>query len=137
MDFIIQHQTSAYLRLRLRSGRFTSAEGDVLEYALRHLRGVSDIQFFPFSGGITLHYEGDLEEILRKLRALHFNNVKLFAEKLGTSIDREELRRRKLSPAVKRSLRTKIFVETAADLLLPTPVQVGYHVYQLVTLKNL
>lgn len=137
MDFIIQHQTPAYLRLRLRSGRFSSAEGDVLEYALRHLRGVSDIKLFPFSGGITLHYDGDREEILRKLRALHFNNVKLFAEKLGNSIDQEELRQRKLSPAVKRSLRRKILVETAADLLMPMPIQVGYHVYQLVTLKNL
>ena len=53
------------------------------------------------------------------------------------ALEAEEIARRKLSPAVKRKLRCKVIAEAAADLLLPAPVQLGYHVYQLVTLKDL
>ena len=161
MDFTIEHQTVKYMRLRLRSGKFTKAERDVLTYALGHMKGVTKTELFPSSGGIILYYDGDREEILRKLRALRFTNVKLFAEKKETDdgtlrrgpisrtssgkacskeegrIGREELRRRDLSPVVKRRLRTRILLETAADIFLPMPVQVGYHVYQLVSLEEM
>ena len=61
----------------------------------------------------------------------------MFAEGLEESIGKEELARRKLSPELKRKLRCKVIAEAAADMLLPAPVQLGFHVYQLVTLKNL
>ena len=38
MKFVIQHQTSSYMRLRLCSGRFTKAEAEVLDYALSNLK---------------------------------------------------------------------------------------------------
>ena len=63
--------------------------------------------------------------------------MELFASELDDRISREELKRRKLSPEVKNRLRRKVLIETAADLLMPAPLQVGYHIYQLVTLKNL
>ena len=140
MDFVIQHQTASYLRLHLRRGRFSAAEAEVLEYleyALSNLKGVSCIKLYPSSGGIAFSYKGDKESILRRLRELQFQNVKMFAKNLGDSIGSEEIARRKLSPAVKRKLRCKVIAEAAADLLLPAPVQLGYHVYQLVTLKDL
>jgi hypothetical protein len=34
-------------------------------------------------------------------------------------------------------MRRKVIVEAAADILMPMPVQVGYHLYQLVTLRDL
>ena len=137
MDFVIQHQTASYLRLHLRRGRFSAAEAEVLEYALSNLKGISCIKLYPSSGGIAFSYKGDKESILRRLRELQFQNVKMFAKNLGDSIGSEEIARRKLSPAVKRKLRCKVIAEAAADLLLPAPVQLGYHVYQLVTLKDL
>ena len=75
--------------------------------------------------------------ILKKLRNLQFHNVKMFAEEIEESISTEELSRRKLSPELKRKLRCKVIAEAAADMLLPAPIQLGYHMYQLVTLKNL
>ncbi|MDO5477040.1 MAG: hypothetical protein Q4F43_08010 [Eubacteriales bacterium] len=137
MNYLIRHETSSYMRLQLRSGRFTSSEAEVLEYALSQLQGVSNIRLYPASGGIAFDYRGDRERILQKLRALQFHNVKLFAEELEDTISREEIARRKLSPAVKARLRRKVLVETAADVLMPMPLQVGYHMYQLVTLRNL
>ena len=137
MIFVIQHQTSSYMRLRLNGGRFTRTEAEVLEYALSNLKGVSGVRLYPASGGIAFSYKGDREVILKKLRNLHFHNVKMFAEEIEESISSEELSRRKLSPELKRKLRCKVIAEAAADMLLPAPIQLGYHMYQLVTLKNL
>ena len=138
MKFVIQHQTSSYMRLRLCSGRFSKAEAEVLDYALSNLKGVSGVRLYPASGGIAFSYKGDREVILKKLRNLQFHNVKMFAEEIEESISSEELARRKLlSPDLKRKLRCKVIAEAAADMLLPAPVQLGFHVYQLVTLKNL
>ena len=137
MKFVIQHQTSSYMRLRLCGGRFTGTEAEVLEYALSNLKGVSGVRLYPASGGIAFSYKGDRETILKKLRNLQFHNVKMFAEEIEQSIGTEELARRKLSPDLKRKLRCKVIAEAAADMLLPAPVQLGFHVYQLVTLKNL
>jgi hypothetical protein len=61
----------------------------------------------------------------------------MFAEKIDDTISSEELSRRKLSPEVKARMRRKVIVEAAADILMPMPVQVGYHLYQLVTLRDL
>ena len=47
------------------------------------------------------------------------------------------MERRHLTPELKRKLRTRILIECAADVFLPMPVQVAYHVYQLLTLKEL
>ena len=137
MKFVIQHQTSSYMRLRLCGGRFSGTEAEVLEYALSNLKGVSGVRLYPASGGIAFSYKGDRDTILKKLRNLQFHNVKIFAEELEESIGKEELARRKLSPELKRKLRCKVIAEAAADMLLPAPVQLGFHVYQLVTLKNL
>ena len=137
MKFVIQHQTSSYMRLRLNGGRFTRTEAEVLEYALSNLKGVSGVRLYPASGGIAFSYKGDREVILKKLRNLQFHNVKMFAEEIEESISTEELSRRKLSPELKRKLRCKVIAEAAADMLLPAPIQLGYHMYQLVTLKNL
>ena len=137
MKFVIQHQTSSYMRLRLNGGRFTRTEAEVLEYALSNLKGVSGVRLYPASGGIAFSYKGDREIILKKLRNLQFHNVKMFAEEIEESISTEELSRRKLSPELKRKLRCKVIAEAAADMLLPAPIQLGYHMYQLVTLKNL
>lgn len=137
MKFVIQHQTSSYMRLRLCEGRFTGAEAEVLDYALSNLKGLSGIRLYPASGGIAFFYKGDRQAILRKLQNLQFRNVKLFAEEIEESISTEELARRKLSPELKRKLRCKVLAEAAADMILPAPVQLGFHMYQLVTLKNL
>jgi hypothetical protein len=52
-------------------------------------------------------------------------------------ISAEEMRKRKLDPELKRKLRMRILGETIADAILPLPVQLAYHAYQMVTLKKI
>lgn len=52
-------------------------------------------------------------------------------------VSREELKVRKMDPMLKNKLRKRIILEAGADMLLPMPVQIAYHIYQLVTLKEL
>lgn len=52
-------------------------------------------------------------------------------------VSREELKVRKMDPMLKKKLRRRIILEAGADLLMPVPVQMAYHLYQLVTLKEL
>ena len=42
-----------------------------------------------------------------------------------------------MDPNLKKKLRRRITLEAGADLILPAPVQLAYHLYQLVTLKEL
>ena len=140
MRFTVEHETSTYMRLRLLMGHFSQAEAEILRYAMGKMKGVSGIRLYPSSGGIAFFCQKDPashQRILKKLRALHFKNVEMFARKIDNTIHLEELELRKLSPEIRKGLRRKVLLETAADLFLPTPIQVGYHVYQLVTLKDL
>ncbi len=51
-------------------------------------------------------------------------------------VSKEELKVRKMDPMLKNKLRRRIILEAGADLLMPLPVQIAYHIYQLVTLKE-
>ena len=137
MEYIIMHETSKYMRLRLRKGHITASQAEILRYVLEGQQGVSGIRIYPASGSISFSCEKEHGKILYKLKRLQFHNVEMFAKELDNRISTEELSRRKLSPEVKNRLRRKVLIETVADLLMPVPLQVGYHAYQLVTLRNL
>ena len=125
MEYIIMHETSKYMRLRLRKGHITASQAEILRYVLEGQQGVSGIRIYPASGSISFFCEKERGKILYKLKRLQFHNVEMFARELDNRISTEELSRRKL------------MIETVADLLMPVPLQVGYHAYQLVTLRNL
>ena len=72
-------------------------------------------------------------------KILKYAFVQMMAEKEeeNARISAEEMRNRKLDPELKRKLRMRILGETIADTVLPLPVQLAYHAYQMVTLKEL
>lgn len=137
MNYVIEHENRHRLRLRSLAGGFSAQESEVLQFALSQMKGVKDVSVYRATGGIALTYEGDRNYIISRLDSLQYKNVTLFAETLENKISKEELLERKLDSKAKRSLRKRILVEAAADLILPAPVQLGYHVYQLITLKEL
>ncbi|MBQ9320807.1 MAG: hypothetical protein IJ239_00385 [Eubacterium sp.] len=137
MRYSVQFETDTYLRIRLFCGRISEAEEEVLTYAISQMKPVQHVRVYPATGGISITYEKDRDLILQKLSALQYQNVELFADQLEKRIGVEEVERRKLSPALKRKMRRRMLLETLADIALPMPVQVGYHVYQLVTLKGM
>ena len=138
MRYQIMHRSAHRLRIRIPERTLTDSSQEVLEYALGAIPGVTKVDFYPATGGIGLHFDGDVTAITDRLDRMRFDNVEMMARELDAdqSIGVEELRERKLSPRLKRRLRTRIALESAADLLLPAPVQMAYPVYQLVTLRE-
>ena len=54
-------------------------------------------------------------------------------------VDLKKLKKqgKKMSSLWKRRLNRRILIEAAADMLLPAPVQVAYHAYQMLVLQSL
>ncbi len=138
MNYHIEHTSNHRLRIRVPDSALTDASQEVLAYALESIPGVSKVVFYTATGGIGIRYDGALSEVTDRLDRLRFDNVEMMAREIERqeSIGVEELRERKLSPKLKRKLRTRIALESAADLLLPAPIQMGYHLYQLITLRE-
>lgn len=137
MKYLIRHESNHRVRVDLLQGRLTDSQADVLQYALSHIKGVTNVEIFKATGNVALTYRGDRQPVLDKLGSLDFSNVTMFAKDLDNRINTAELRERRLDPELKARLRARILLETAADIFLPMPLQVGYHVYQLITLKGL
>ena len=110
-----------------------------IESVSGHAPGVSEVTVYKASAGCAIAYTGDRSEIIRRLNSFNFDNVQMMAEKEeeNARISAEEMRKRKLDPELKRKLRIRILGETIADTVLPLPVQLAYHAYQMVTLKEL
>ena len=91
------------------------------------------------SAGCAITFTGDRREIIRRLNCFNFDNVQMMAKKEEehARISAEEMRKRKLDPELKRKLRMRILGEAIADTVLPLPVQLAYHAYQMVTLKEM
>lgn len=139
MNYNILHESNTRIRIHVhtRNGRLNAGETQVLEYALPHIKGVTDVKIYPPTGDIALKYQGDRQLVLDKLSSVNFDNIILFADEINRQISEEELKSRDLTPELKRKMRTKILLEAASDLFLPMPVQMAYHAYQFITLRGL
>ncbi len=137
MHYKIEHETNHRIRLSLPFCPIRPAQEEVLRFALGSIPEVQRVIFYPCTGGMAIHYTKGREKILQKLTAFHVQNVSLLARDMEKHISMDEVRRRKLDPEVKTALRKRIVIETAADMLLPTPLQLAYHAYQLITLKSI
>ena len=137
MKYRIECQTRHRIRIRLFTTRLSAEEAKILEYAFSGIPGVRSVTVYRASAGCALEYDCSRDEILRRLDRFRFENVEMLAKEEDSRINAEEMRARKLDPKLKRRLRTRILLETVADLALPAPVQIGYHAWQMLTLKNL
>lgn len=137
MRYRIVNESVHRIRIRLYTGSLSAREAGVLEYAFSHIRGVRKVTVYAATGGIALEYDGDRGELLEKLAAFQYKNVEMMAGDPQEVITAQEMRDRKLDPALKKKLRGRILVETVADLVMPVPLQVGYHVYQMITLRDI
>ena len=137
MRYRIENETGKHLRIRLFCGKLSRSEAEVLQYALVKSRVITKARVFPATGGVALTYTCGREEILERLQRFQFANVERFAEDVEAGIGLEEVQRRKLTPELKRRLRTRMLIEMAADVVMPMPVQLAYHAYQLVTLRDI
>ena len=137
MKYHVEAETSHRIRIRLSTRKLTKEQAQILEYAFTGMKGVRKVTVYRATGGAALTFDCDREEIIKRLDLFRFENVEMMATEEAERISREELRERKLHPDLKRKLRLRILAETAADIVMPMPVQVGYHVWQMITLKDL
>ena len=135
MNYHIEAETKHRIRIRIGTRKLS----EELKFAFSHAPGVSEVTVYKASAGCAITYTGDRSEIIRRLNSFNFDNVQMMAEKEeeNARISAEEMRKRKLDPELKRKLRMRILGETIADTVLPLPVQLAYHAYQMVTLKEM
>ncbi len=139
MNYHIEAETKHRLRIRIGVHKLSEEQAKILKYAFSNAPGVTEVMIYKASAGCAITYSGDRLEIIRRLNSFNFENVQMMAgkkEEENAKISAEEMRKRKLDPELKRKLRTRILAETIADTVLPLPVQLAYHAYQMVTLKE-
>ena len=137
MLYFLKNETAHRIRLSLPFCPIRPAQEEILRYALESMPEITKVTFYPATGDMAIHYAYGRERILKKLSAFQESNVSFFAQDLEKNITMDEVMRRKLDPAVKGALRTRIVIETCADMLLPMPLQLAYHAYQLITLRDI
>ncbi len=137
MNYHIEARSKRRIRIRLKRAILTEEEAQILEYAFSGMPGVTKVTVYRATGGCALEYSCEADAILRKLDQFRFENVDLLAREEEQRISVSEMKSRKLDEQLKTKLRLRILAETAADIALPMPVQIGYHLWQLITLKKL
>lgn len=136
MRYEIAAKSRHRIRVRLDVPRLSEEQADILEEVFSDTAGVTGVTVYRATGGLALGYDCPCEEILRKLDAFRFENVVMMAAKLSPYISADEMKERKLDPRLKRKLRMRILAESVFDLAMPMPVQLGYHAWQMVTLRE-
>ena len=140
MDYRIEAETDHRIRIRIGTRKLTEEQSKILKYAISNAPCVTGVTIYKATAGCAITFTGDRREIIRRLNSFNLNNVQMMAEKKdkeNAMISAEEMRKRKLDPELKRKLRMRILGETIADAILPLPVQLAYHAYQMVTLKKI
>ena len=137
MKYRIVHESAHRFRIRLYSGPVTAGQEEIIQYAFSAIKGVDSVTVYRATASVAFTYTGDRSLILKKLDAFNFENVTLLAKEAPSLISVEEVRSRKLDPALKGRLRMRVLLATIADLALPVPIQLGYHAWQMITLKDI
>ena len=137
MKYQIKDHSKKRIRIHFRNEKLSREEAEILSYAFSSIPGVKKVTIYRATGGCALEYDCRPEDILDRLNRFRFENVDRFARIKEERISADEMKNRKLDQQLKNRLRLRILVETVADLALPMPVQLAYHVWQMITLRDL
>ena len=139
MRYDIVHETKKRMRVKIQGELSLSVgKADMLYHWIADVHGVINVNIHQLTGSVAIEYECDRQKVIDALDQFQFDFEKFHHDcDAKVFIDDEELHRRRFDPHMKRKMRRKILVEMATDTFLPLPIQLGYHVYQLITLKNL
>ena len=135
MLYTIEHETQHRIRISLHQGPITPAQENILCFALGSIKSVRSVKVYRSTSGLAITFDEGRDTILEKLSKFNYENVTMLARE--EPIDLEEMRLRKLNPAVKQRIRARLLFETVADMVLPVPLQLGYHAYQMITLRDI
>ena len=147
----VVHETGSSLRVKILGRQLSYKEYEALHGLLEKTEGVQRIRTFWATGSIALNFRGDRERLLATVRGISEEDLAKAVEEnrralaeLGknTPVDFVDLKKlkkqgKKMSSLWKRRLNRRILIEAAADMILPAPVQVAYHAYQMLVLQSL
>ena len=149
----VVHETGGSLRVKILGRQLSYKEYEALDGLLEKAEGVQRIRTYWATGSIALNFRGDRERLLATIRGISEEDLAAAVEEnrralaeLGkkeleqnTPVDLKKLKKqgKKMSSLWKRRLNRRILIEAAADMILPAPVQVAYHAYQMLVLQSL
>ena len=152
----VVHETGGSLRVKILGRQLSYKEYEALHGLLEKAEGVQRIRTYWATGSIALNFRGDRERLLATIRGISEEDLAAAVEEnrralaeLGkkeieqnTPVDFVDLKKlkkqgKKMSSLWKRRLNRRILIEAAADMILPAPVQVAYHAYQMLVLQSL
>lgn len=138
MHIRIEHETKSRIRVSSADGPFSDLDEERIHYVLDQIEGTDEVEVYNATGSIAIWFHSDRDQILKTLRSLDLKSVNVPADYIDTHdvVRMKELQRRHLGPKVKAKMRGKIVAEMVFDIVAPMPVQVGYHIYQLITLRD-
>jgi plasmid stability protein len=136
MKYYIAARSRHRIRVRLHTSRLTDGQAQILQDVFSSVEGVNGVRVYKATAGLALEFDCPEETVIQKLDSFRFENVVMMAEKTTPYISTHEMKERKLDPGLKKKLRMRILAESVLDLAMPTPVQLGYHLWQLITLKD-
>ena len=149
MQFQICHENDSSLRLRLERFRISEEEETILSRMLACHPQITGLQIYPATSGIRIFYKGDKKKLLESLEAIPYKNVTFLVENLPKKEDirvqllpsckeivQELGKSKKMKPSLKRKIGAKVTLEALADMFLPAPASLAFHVYQLFLLSR-
>ena len=142
MKFTIKNELENRIRIRLKDGKLDYVKDQRVSYAIRKIKGVKEVRVYRRTGGVAICFDSTVlpkKKLISSLEKIHLKKIWVPEDEFvdESKISLEEIKERRLTPEAKRRIRGSIVLETIADVVLPMPLQVGYHIYQLVTLKSM
>ncbi|MDR1549401.1 MAG: heavy metal translocating P-type ATPase [Hungatella sp.] len=116
MRFIIKHEMSGRLRVRLSQPRMTCREADTLLYYLHSLKNVTGVKVYERTGDAVITYVGIREEILEALKRFRYDSVEVPAGVIEHS-------GRELNAMYQEKLVGRVMIRAVRKLFLPGPIR--------------
>lgn len=125
MKFIIKHEISGRLRVRLSQPRMTCREADTLLYYLHSLKNVTGVKVYERTGDAVISYVGIREEILEALIRFRYDSVQVPAGVIEHS-------GRGLNARYQEKLVGRVIIRAVRKLFIPGPLRVFHIGFQSV-----
>ena len=116
MKFIIKHEIKGRMRVHLLQNRMTFGQADTLLYYLSSQKLVTGVKVREKTQDATINFVGDREEVIRALKAFHYETAKVPEVYLKNS-------GRELQNEYWEKLVNKVIMRMGSKMFLPVSVR--------------
>ncbi|MGI6001176.1 heavy metal translocating P-type ATPase [Lachnoclostridium sp. An131] len=118
MKFVIRHEIEGRIRVQAVQREMTFEQADILQYYLCSQENVISAKVQRRTSGVAVCYRGPREEVIRLLKAFHYEDVKVPEAVLQSS-------GRKMNEEYWEKLVGRVVLRAGSKLFLPYPVRAG------------